>query len=314
MRRALLAPALLLALAGRAWAASGPGSTAAPVLNRPVGARSSGLGQAFTGMPADPESLMFNPAGAGFMERSRLYAAYMNGLGGGGYGFAAAPLKRGAFTVTPAFLYFNSGSMTLDIGGSPAGSVIAESDSVGMLSAAFSPAGWAALGCTVKYARVDLAEKASASGLFYDAGVMVSPARNLYLGASSLNNGGEMKFEDEGDPAPAALRAGASWRVELNPPNLLDRSTDLLYSDLVLSSDWSRIKGEKGAFRSGLEMNMKMPVGLTLSLRFGYLFGGDDGSLSFGLGVRNGPWRFDFGYEAARDLSPRLPAAVSWEF
>lgn len=290
------------------------GLTGAPILNRSAGARSSGMGRAFTGVPGDAESVMYNPAGPGFIEGNSFYASYMNGFGGGNYGFAAMPLKTGNFMLTPAFLYYNSGRMFLNLSDGTSGSVTAELDKVGMISAAYALRPELMMGGTLKFTNINLAETASASARHYDLGLLYRMENGFSFGAASLNNGGDIKFEAIGDPSPKTLRAGVCYKVELNPPNLLDRSADISYSDLVLTADWSRTVKEKGYYQYGLEMNMKMPGGLLLSFRGGYLMNRPDEGLTLGLGLKTGKWTFGFGYETAKALDARHPVSASYEF
>jgi len=286
------------------------GLTGAPILNRPIGARSSGMGRAFTGVPGDAESVMYNPAGPGFVPGSGVYISYMNGFGGGNYGFAAVPVKVKKFVLTPAFLYYNSGRMNLNLSDGARGSVIAELDKVGMISAAYTPRPQLAIGATLKFTSINLAEAASASARHYDFGLLYAMENGFSFGAASLNNGDAVKFEEKSDHAPKTFRAGVAYKVELNAPALSDFSD----YDLVLTSDWSRSYKEKGYYQSGLEMNMKMPGSIILSLRAGYLINRPEEGLTFGFGVKKENWNFGFGYEASKDLDVRLPVSVSCEF
>jgi len=277
------------------------------------------MGRAFTAVPGDVESVMYNPAGPGFAARKEIYLAYMNGFAGGSYGLAAAPLRRGKLVVTPAFLYYTSGEMALNL--SPANQsfgsrtkVIAELDKVLMLSAAYALQENLSVGATLKFTSIELAEAASASVKHYDLGALYRVTDGFSVGAASLNNGEAVKFEEQGAPAPATLRAGAAYKFEVNPPNLLDRSSDLSYSDIVLTADWSRTAREKGYYQAGLEMNMQMQGGVLMSLRAGYLPGRPQENFTVGLGVRKGQWNFNFGYEASKDLDARMPVSVAWEF
>ncbi|MDO8804939.1 MAG: PorV/PorQ family protein [Elusimicrobiota bacterium] len=297
-----------------AGARSESGLTGAPILNRPIGARSSGMGRAFTAVPGDAESVMYNPAGLAFVPGLRACVSYMNGFDWGNYGFAAVPVKVGGLVLTPAFLYFNSGKMELNLSDGTSGNVVAELDMVSMLSAAYKPLPEFAVGATVKRTTIELAETASASALHYDLGALYAMKSGLSLGAALLNNGQAVKFEEKGDPAPAAIRAGFSYKFEINPPNLLDRSADISYCDVVITSDWSRVVKEKGYYQSGLEMNMKMRNSIFLSLRAGYLFGRPEEGITFGVGIKSGRWDFGFGFETAKKLDSRRPVSLSYEF
>ena len=312
-RRTVLFSAAFIALAASGARAEN-GLTAAPILNRPIDARSSGMGRAFTAVPGYGESVMYNPAGPAFASAPRASLSYMNGFAGGAYGFAQASFRAGNYVLTPAFLYYNSGKMSLNRSDGTKGDVTAELDKVSMLSAAFKVLPELAVGATVKSASIDLAETASASSLNYDLGALYVMKNGLSFGASSMNNGGSMKFEEKSDPAPSTLRAGAYYKTEIDPPNFLDRSADVSYCDVVLVSDWSRVNKEKGYFQSGLEMNMQMPNTVFLSLRAGYLFNRTENGFVFGFGIKNGRWDFGFAFESADKLQSRRPVTVSYTF
>lgn len=312
-RFSFLSCAAYLALAPSV-ARAGAGLTGAPILNRPVGARSSALGRAFTAVPGDSESVMYNPAGPAFVSGPRASVSYMNGFSGGAYGSAAASVKAGNYVLTPAFLYYDSGRMTVNRSDGSGGEVTAELDKVAMLSAAFKLLPELSVGGTVKSTSINLAETASASALNYDVGALYSMKNGFSLGAAALNNGGAVKFEEKSDPAPATLRAGFSYKVVVNPPNFLDPAADISYCDLVLVSDWSRVYREKGYYQSGLEMNMEMPNSVFFSLRAGYLFDRPEEGFVFGFGLSNGRWNFGFAFETADELDSRRPVSLSYEF
>ncbi|MBU2574122.1 MAG: PorV/PorQ family protein [Elusimicrobia bacterium] len=295
-------------------ARAGAGLTGAPILTRPVGARSSGMGRAFTAVSGGAESVMYNPAGLGFASRNEICLAYMNGFGGGGYGLAAVPLKLGTFVLTPAFLYYNSGEINLNLSDGTQGAVTAELDKVIMVSGAYLPGPRLALGGTIKFTSINLAETASASARHFDFGALYRVTDRLTFGAASLNNGGAIKFEQQGSPAPATLRAGAAYKFKLDPPNLLDRSADVTYSDILLTADWSRTAKEQSYYQAGFEMNMEISRMVILRLRAGYLFDRPEENMTFGLGIKKGQWDFAFGYEAAKNLDSRYPVSLSREF
>lgn len=294
-------------------ASAEPGLTGAPILSRPVGARSSGMGRAFTAVPGEAESVMYNPAGTAFIPAASVYVAYMNGFGGGHYGAVAAPVRLGRMTLTPSFVYYNSGSMNLDLSDGTSGSVTAEFDKVGALSAAFRPSPRLALGGTLKFTSISLAETASASARHYDLGALYRVTDSLCFGASAMNNGQSIKFEGTGAPPPATLRAGLTYKTEFDAERL-DSSSDVSYSDIVLTADWSRAAKESERYQAGAEMNMRMRIGIMLSLRAGYLFDRDDEGLTFGIGIRQHRWTFGVAYEASRDLNNRVPVSITYVF
>jgi len=271
------------------------------------------MGRAFTAVPGDAESLLYNPAGPGLAARSSVYLAYMNGFADGRYGLAALPLRLGPLTLTPAYLYYDSGKITLNLSDGTQETVTAELDKVAMISGAYSPAAGLAVGGTLKFTTIALAETASASASHYDLGILYRMASGLSFGAASLNHGDYIKFEEEGDPAPVTTRAGVSYKTEFRP-ELIGSPDDISYSDIVLSADWSRTAKESSCYQAGAEVNMEMSVGVMLSLRGGYLFDRDDEGMTLGVGVRKNEWNFGVGYETSKNLSPRFPVSLSLEF
>lgn len=308
----VLLSALLFAAAGSAAAESG--LTGAPILNRPVGARSSAMGRAFTAVPGDPEALLYNPAGLAFVEGFSPHVSYMNGFSGGSYGFLAAPVKFRNFVLTPAYHYYNSGTISLNLTDGTVGSVTAELDQVALLSAAYRPAPGLALGATLKRLDIDLAETASADALSVDVGALYRLNSSLSFGAAVLNTGQEIKFEEDADPSPRALRAGVAYKMVPRKPNFMDPSADISYSDLLFTADWSKVIKEDSYFQTGLEVNMLLPQSILLSLRAGYLFDREEEGLTFGFGFKSGRWTFAFGFETPKKLDARRPVSVSYDF
>lgn len=303
-----------------AWAACGgrasgeAGRTAAPSLNAPLGARAAAMGQAFTGVPGGGESLNYNPGALAFVTGFSVTASYMRGFADTGHGFIAAPLKFGHLVLTPAYMHFNGGDLHLNLTGGVTGKVNAETDSAVYASGAYRIDERLGVGLTAKRASVELAETVSASAMLYDLGALYSAGHGLTLGAAWLNTGGSFRFENAGDPAPAVKRLGAAWRVEINPPNLLDPSTDIIRSDALFTADWSKPYREQGYWQAGAELNMEMALGLVLSLRSGYLFDRPAEGLTFGFGLAANRWTFDFSFGSAKEMNSRQQAGVSYKF
>jgi len=63
MTRLLFVVLALHCAAGRVRAASGPGTTAVPVLQIPMSARAAGMGTSFTAVASDASAMFYNPAG-----------------------------------------------------------------------------------------------------------------------------------------------------------------------------------------------------------------------------------------------------------
>lgn len=303
---------LLLCLPAPAAAASG--LTGAPVLNTPIGARSSGLGRAFTAVPGDPEAVNYNPAALAFAGKTRISATYMSGYLDGGYGLLSVPVPLGPVVLTPAFMFFNSGKMDLNLSDGTRATVTAESDRVAYLSAAWRPLPRLGLGATLKRASLELAEAASASSVHYDLGVLYSAANGFSFGAALLNSGQDIKFEDSGDPPPVTRRAGASYRFNVTPPNLFDPGADIVESDMLLTADWSRTDKEKGYYQGGAEANMTLDGGVVFTVRLGYLAGRDSAGTSYGLGVAGSDLGLDCSFVPSDSLDTVSQATLTYKF
>lgn len=307
-----LALALYAACAGRASAEAG--LTAAAFLNAPLGARSAALGQAFTAVPGDVESLNYNPGALAFVPGSGVSASYLSGFNDAEHSFIAAPLKFGNLVLTPAYLHFTGGSMNLNLSDGTTGKVTAEDDRTIYISGAYRLRKDLGLGVTLKQTRSVLAETASASSLNYDFGALYKLGGGLSLGASLMNSGGGFKFEEKGDPAPAVQRLGAAYRVEMRPANLLDPSTDLLFCEAGFTADWISVYRDKGYYQAGVELSMGMSADLTLDLRAGYLFDRPGEGMTFGLGLRRNKWNFDYSLGTDKELSARQQVTLGYRF
>lgn len=295
-------------------AAGAAGLTGAPVLNTPIGARSSGLGRAFTAVPGDPEAVNYNPAALAFAEKASVSATYMSGYLDGGYGLLAAPVPVGPVVLTPAFMFFESGKMDLNLSDGTRATVTAESDRVVYLSAGWRPVPRLGLGATLKRASLELAEAASASSVHYDLGALYTADSGLSFGAALLNSGQDIKFEERGDPAPRTLRAGASYRFKVTPPDLFDPGADITHTAVLLSADWSRTDEEKGYYQGGAEAAMTLDGGAVFSARIGYLAGRDSAGTTYGLGVAGSGWGLDCSFAPSETLDTVSQVTLNYRF
>jgi hypothetical protein len=290
------------------------GLTAAPALNAPLGARSSGMGRAFTAVMGGAESLNYNPGALAFEKGFSITASYLRGFEDVGHGFIAAPLPLGPLVLTPGFMYFSGGDINLNLSDGTTGKVNAENDRAVYASAACKLGGRLGVGLTAKHVRVELAETASAAALLWDFGALYSAGRGVTLGAAYLNSGGGFRFEQAADPAPAVKRLGAAWLVEINPPNLMDPSADLTYSEAIFSADWTGYYKDKGYYQAGMELNMTMSLGLIVSFRTGYLFDRPAEGLTLGFGIAGRDLAFDFSFSPAKAMNTRQQAGLTYKF
>lgn len=83
MQRAVRNAALAaLFLPSFAWSFGAAGAASAPYLKMPMGARGTGMGEAFSGIANDVNALYYNPAGLTAMEAGQLQLMHLEGFGG----------------------------------------------------------------------------------------------------------------------------------------------------------------------------------------------------------------------------------------
>jgi hypothetical protein len=215
MKRTLIVVLLsLLGLGGisaGAWAFSG--SEGASFLDVPVGAAPAALGSAYTALANDAYAPVWNPAGLGFLDGTQvggMHQAYVDKTS-----FEYLSLVH---TLTPghalgfSIQYFRPGDMDLnDINGNTVGT-FGGYYSAYSLSYGQRLSDTLALGLTGKMISAKI-ESVSATAYAGDAGLFYRPDRRLTLATVIANLGSKIKFIQEGDPLPLALRAGAAYRV-----------------------------------------------------------------------------------------------------
>lgn len=308
---ALLASAF--AFCGAAAAESG--LVGAPILVRGIGARSCGMGQAFAAAQGDTENIIYNPGGLAFMPATAVSATYLRGLNGDAHGLLVASVKLGNIVVlTPAILYYNAGSMELNLSNGTQGTVTAEEDKVGMLSASFKPLPFLGVGGTIKSVKLKLAETASASGTFFDLGATAQLPYNLSAGASYQNIGGDIKYETVGDPAPKLLRLGAAWKWTTNQDSIGDVNGLFDIMDVTLAMDWYKLNKEGTFTQAGGELAWHLSDDTIVYGRAGYLFDRDTENFTAGVGARQGRYSLNYAYGGASELSARHQFTLGFSF
>jgi hypothetical protein len=285
--------AVLLALASTpAMAASA--SNGAAVLRLPLSARAAALGGALAAVGGGLDSLGVNPAGASAAKRPEMLTTFFTGAADDSFGFLGYehPLKAG--TPLLGFAYYEAGSVDVaDLNGSRR-TVAAERDYVGMAGWAMPLGGGVSVGALGKAYKFTLGQSASASGFAGDAGARwETPLNGFSLGAAVQNLGPDVKYEAAGDPLPLTARAGAAWSLEMHP-QLEDRAS-FSGMTLTLTADAVRVRDEATTGAAGGEFSLSFGPQASVGVRLGNQFNSaSDGGLSFGVGVREGPFNGDY--------------------
>ena len=201
--RVLLLAAILLAQGPRLYAAQ---SSSAQFLNLGFGARALGMGEAFTAVADDISTLYYNPAGlAGPAGRSEMSFSHAWHVQDTAISQVALVQRPYAYAVT----YFAAGQLEgRDTLGALTGNFTAR-------DLAFSASKGFALGplmAGVSGRVISQRIKSSGATSFAaDLGLLYRFEGTPYsAGASLVNMGTKVKFEDESFPLPLKLRAGAA--------------------------------------------------------------------------------------------------------
>jgi len=270
------------------------GTTGAEFLNTCLGARPSGMGNAFSAIADDINTVCWNPAGLILLKRKEASFTYTNlgavfdvsGTGSMYDSFLgyAQPLKNGdAFAISLQYQEQGKIAYTTE---SP--EVIAEYSLGGNYAAILSYAkklssslSW---GASLKLIQAKLWRRTGQAYAVDLGGLYQSPNKKLNLALSLQNTGTKLQMEDleQADPLPQNLKLGISYRllndsshrlifgVDLNKPTFSDSSlffnlgTEYWYRDL-------------------------------LALRLGYLNqGGNVEGFTQGIGIRYRGYEIDF--------------------
>ncbi|MBI3548295.1 MAG: PorV/PorQ family protein [Elusimicrobia bacterium] len=239
-RAAVAAVAATLSLSNAAFA-DNSGTTAAPVLQLPLGARAQGMGSAFTGLADDISTLYYNPGGLSTLNHREATFMYMRGLdgqsveyiaGGTPIPFYAGLLGLGYASVGGSLLFSQNGDILVNqtrpdgsfldsrtiSAGSDLVASMTYSERVAQTDFENSRATTRMnhfVGVTAKIIRSTLAEQYSATAFAGDFGYLVKlPDHGWTFGLAALNAGSRMTFVTEGDPLPLTLRGGAAYQMK----------------------------------------------------------------------------------------------------
>lgn len=325
MRRGSLAVAasVLAAVAARA---DGPGTTAVPVLQIPMSARAAGMGTSFTAVASDASALFYNPAGLARLNAQELDFSFASGQGETSiqnFSYAGpTPFTgvsgNGYTSVGANLLYSQSGQIEVNrlnsdgsLGSSEsisAGSDLVLSggyaERVGMTPIETRDATYQIdhyLGVAGKFVRSTIVSQ-TGTAFAADVGYLVhSPEARWSFGASALNVGGKIKYNEEREPLPATFRGGFAWQGGV--PSV---------HNVIASADGDYVIDERQWHANiGLEYFWVKTYGA----RIGYQIHRDDAGLTMGFGLRwKGRVLFDYAWGLGKTLSDQHRITVSYRF
>jgi len=293
---------LVLALTAMPFAClMGAGTTGANFLKMPVGVRNVGMGE--TGVAfSDVNCVYYNPAGLGWLTKPELTFAHTQQIQSVSFEHASGILPVtdwGAFGLSVYYLgtgniqgYDNTGAPTVNVDAYYGAAAVSYGKYV--LGERIEGDGLTA-GVTLKYIFSKL-DDAPGTAIGCDIGTMyvfkpsqITLDNLLAVGLSVQNLGTKLKYDNDGDPLPMNIKAGAMYKF------LVPKVKPILTLDVNKYND------------SDLYVCMGGEISLkdVIAFRAGYVTKGSrdtDSGLRFGVGLKSYGLSFDYAYSGLGDL------------
>jgi hypothetical protein len=274
----------LLPLAALGEPYSEAGTAGLAFLKLGIGARATGMGEAFVAVSDDATALYWNPAGICQLQGSQLTMMHAEWFQDIRFEYLGAVLSRDTHAYGLSLTLNTVAQIERRVKASdqPLG-IFSSHDLALALSYARKIGSRWNLGGSLKvlYEKIHLDDGwgwAVDAGFQYDTFV-----DGLTAGGSILNLGPKMKLRSEKFSLPAIYKLGLSYR-----PGLLSFQS----TDVTLAMDLSKPADNRLRVHSGGELRLYDLV----ALRCGYQTGYDEKGLSTGLGFRQKRFRIDYAF------------------
>ena len=265
----ILSTFLVVVLANGLWA-KGAGTSGAIVLEQPVGARASGMAEAYTAVGGEICVLHYNPASLISLPGREAAFSYQRGLADDSFMslLYGQPTSLGVFAG--AFSYYTAGDIDLiDLDGNE-WTAKAEQDFVILAGFARKFVENLPMGMNLKIVSSRLVEVKTGTAFAVDLGALYyTPIEGLAGGLAIRNLGTKLKFLDESDSLPLTISAGVAYQKPFGSQKIL------------LSADFPFLVYEQKVTPAvGFELDWREMV----QGRIGYKFNIDDTGLALGMG------------------------------
>lgn len=258
------------------------GTTGLTFLTLGVGARSLGMGEAYSTATDDPAGLHYNPAAIasiGTTTVSFMHRAWIQGTNAE-YLTAAFPL--GAVSLGASVYSVGVDDIEVrDTPGAATSTFTARNASLGLtVGYTFSPE--LSAGVTAKYVYEKILVD-DAGGMAFDLGAVYTTSFGARLGAAVSNLGSVSELGSEASTLPDLFRGGASWSTAIAGPD----ATITGAADVVVPF---------GDAPTHVHLGAESLLYGTVSLRAGYQTGYDARSFTAGAGFRRGIVGIDYAF------------------
>jgi hypothetical protein len=262
-----------------------------------TGARPDGMGQAFSAVADDINTLTFNPAGLANIRLPEVGYGHEAFLADIGYDFVGAAIPTGEAGVL-GLGYLGMGTAPFNSTSNPSAPPVSVQDTalIGAWGKSFYQLH---LGAAVKYIHETLAG-VQGSGFAFDAGARYRLLPQLTVAGSVLNMGPGIQFASL-EPLPLEVNGGLAWTVLQNPTHSL---TLAMEASSVVTEDTQR-------YSFGAEYWYQNKF----AIRAGYLANSQVEGFSAGAGVRFSVFQIDYAFEPYNTLGSvqRLSGLIQWD-
>lgn len=302
----VLMAAALIQFAGYSLvSAGGTASSSGLVFTLPVTAKAAGVSESCAALSGEVSALHYNPAGIASLKGQQVSTMYQKTLTEDTFGNVLYGIKTGFGAIAAGLLYYTTDKVEMyDLSGNLI-SKTGQSDKafiigVGMKTPIENLDG----GVSLKILSSEIfGEKATAVAVDF-GGIYSGLYENLMLGLSVQNLGTELKYVDEGESLPLAIRPGAIYTKLLTEYDV-SISLDLPYY----------VKEGYTLALFGVELSYKK----MLALRLGYRLNLDDSdaedeSINAGIGFAWRNYSFDYAIGTADDLTSPHYVSLGMKF
>lgn len=273
------------------------GTTGAEFLTMGSGARPGAMGQAFSAVANDINTIFWNPAGLSQLNQSQLSFMHNEGLVNTQYEFFgfAHPTNSGTFAASIAYLH-QGDIVSRNTNGYNTGDFTAY-DSAITFSYGSEISQTLSFGFNIKMIKQQIAD-ISASGMAVDFGTLYhTPVDNLSMSATLQNAGPGITFVKEKTPLPTKLSFGCAYNMK----------------GLILAADFNMPKDDKAYFNIGTEC----PVSKVFAIRSGLISQKDlavPTALSYGFGLQYTNYGLDYAFLPFGELGDTHRVSATFKF
>ncbi len=262
-----------------------------------TGARPDGMGQAFSAVADDINTLSFNPAGLANIRLPEIGYGHESFFGDIGFDFLGAAIPTGNIGVL-GLGYLGMGTAPFNSTSNPGAPSVSVQD-MAFIAAWGKSFSDLHLGAAVKYINEKVAVL-QGTGFAFDLGARYRILPQLSLAGSVLNIGPGIKFSAV-EPLPLVVNGGLAWNALQNSIHSLTLAMD--------TSDEATEGLQRFSF--GAEYWYKN----TFAVRAGYLTDSQVEGFSAGAGVRFSFFQLDYAFEPYNDLGSvqRLSGLFQWD-